>query len=76
MHKYTFWYKRWFFWKKQVIVGHKLEGNTMNLYFEDGSIMTIPSWDKHALKLKQDWVLAVKRNAEAQAGVDFKTNIK
>jgi hypothetical protein len=38
--------------------------------------MTIPGWDKYALRLKLDWVLAVKKNAESQTGVDIKLNTK
>lgn len=44
----------------------------MSLYYEDGGIKTIPSWSKYSLRLKQDWVLAVKKNMEQQTGMDIK----
>ena len=73
MSRYKFKYKRWLFWKTEIVVGHKLENDTMVLYKEDGGLKTIPFWSKHSLVLGADWALSVKKNLEQQTGVDIKT---
>jgi hypothetical protein len=77
--KYVFSYRRFLLWKKKTIIGHSLDQQTdiMNLYLEDGGIETIPQWIKkgYSVKLGQDWVLAVKKNAEKTTGVDLKLEV-
>lgn len=73
MFKYRFYWKRWLFWTSREVVGHKLSDNTMVLYFENGGLETIPHWHHYKLKLGADWALSVKKNTEAQTGVDLKT---
>jgi len=74
--KYKFFYKRFLFWSSETVVGHKLEdNNSMTLYYEDGGIKTIPDWSKYALRLKADWVLAVKKNMDNQTGMDIKVKM-
>ena len=70
--KYYFRYKRYFYWKKTAVIGHKLEDNCMTLYKEDGGIETIPDWSKYSLRLEADWVLAVKKNMDNSSGMDIK----
>ena len=72
MQEYNFYYKRAFFWSKEKVVGHGLDGNTMTLWKKDGSLMTIAQWDKFSMKLESDWILAVKKNTEQQTGVELK----
>ncbi|MEY2859112.1 MAG: hypothetical protein RLZZ74_3425 [Cyanobacteriota bacterium] len=74
--KYIFKYRKKFLWKKIEVIGHKLEGNTMALYLENGGIQTIPNWDQYSLKLGVDWVIAVKENMESQTGTDIKLAVK
>lgn len=74
--KYIFKYRRKFLWKKIEVIGHKLEGETMVLYKEDGGIHTIPRCHDCSLKLGLDWVLAVKENMESQTGTDIKLAVK
>ena len=78
MTKYKFKYKRKFFWRSYEVVGHNLDNdsNVMTIFFENGSLMTIPKWGECSLSLGVDWALAVRKNAEAQTGVELKTNIK
>jgi hypothetical protein len=74
--KYIFKYKRRFFWRKIEVIGHKLEGETMVLYREDGGLLTIPRWHDCSLRLGVDWVLAVKDKMESESGTSIKLNVK
>lgn len=67
---YIFKYKRWFFWKKKTVVGHKLdkELNRMDLYFPDGTIYSVPEWSKCELYLGHDWLLFTKKQMEKESG--------
>jgi hypothetical protein len=68
--EYKFTYRRRFFWKTLVVEGHRFEKETnrMELFFKDGSVLSISQWSKYDLKLGTDWVLAVKKQMEKEAG--------
>jgi hypothetical protein len=68
--KYKFKYKKGFFWKSVTVTGHQTikEMDRMDLIKEDGSIISLSQWSKYDLKLGQDWVLAVKKTMEKEAG--------
>lgn len=53
-----------------IIQGHRYEQamNKMVLFFQDGSIREIPNWSSREVVLGVDWVLAVKKQMEAQSG--------
>lgn len=44
----------------------------MVLYFENGGIQTIASWDDCEMKLGTDWVLVTKNRMEQESGQDVK----
>lgn len=68
--KYLLKYRRRFFWKKVVVIGHRYEElfDKLVIYLEDGGVEEICRWSKCDLRLGQDWALAVKKNAEEKAG--------
>lgn len=74
---YVFYYKKYFFWRKINVIGHKLdeEKNMMVLHTDGGGLQTIINWNKYSMKLKKDWVLAVKENLEKQTGIDVKLSV-
>jgi len=53
-----------------IIQGHRYEQsmNKMVLFFQDGSVREIPNWSSREVVLGVDWVLAVKKQMEAQSG--------
>jgi hypothetical protein len=67
---YEFKWKRWVLWQNKAVIGHRLdkEINRMDLYLQDGSIYSIPQWDKCTLKLGTDWVLFTKKQMEKESG--------
>lgn len=67
---YIFRWKRFFLWKKQKVIGHRYEPdqNKMILYLQNGSVREIAKWDNCEVFLGQDWVLAVKKDAELKSG--------
>jgi len=75
--KYKFSYKRSFFWKTYTIVGHNYDQGLdhMVLFFEDGGLLAIPKWKDCSVRLKQDWVLAQKKQMEREAGQSIPFNI-
>ena len=68
---YAIKFKTWHGWRTEKIVGHSYMAPTdkMLLYFPDGSVREIPRWKEREVILGQDWVLAVKKQMESQAGV-------
>lgn len=76
--QYEIKYKRWLFWKKIKVVGHRYESTAdkMALYFADGSIREIPQWSKCEVVLGTDWVLAVKKDLETKAGQAIPLNVE
>lgn len=75
--KYILKYKKGWFWKKVVVIGHNYDAaqDKMILFFEDGGVREISEWRKCEIKLGQDWVLARKKQMEAESGVDVKLNV-
>ena len=67
---YVFRWKRYFFWKKQIVTGHKLEEdqNKMVLILPDGGLEEIKDWNKCVVKLGADWVLVTKDSIQEEAG--------
>jgi hypothetical protein len=57
-------------WRMFIIQGHRYEQsmNKMVLFFQDGSVREIPNWSSREVVLGVDWVLAVKKQMEAQSG--------
>jgi hypothetical protein len=68
--RYKFYFRRKFFWRSFVVIGHKYEASVdkMLLFFEDGGVQEIKNFKNCEVKLKQDWVLAQKKSLEAQTG--------
>lgn len=64
-------------WARRVVIGHKYAADIdrMTLYAEDGSIEEVPSWSKYHAKLGTDWVLAVKKKMEQEAGAAIPVNV-
>lgn len=77
MNTYKFKYRKNLFWKTETVIGHglNLEANRMDLYFEDGSILSIGKWSEHDVRLGTDWVLFTKNNMEKEAGRDIKLSV-
>jgi hypothetical protein len=77
---YIFKYKKGFIWKSIKAAGHRLhpELNRMDVHREDGTILSIGSWDKCDLQLGKDWILFTKTQMEAESGQNIKLqpNIK
>ncbi len=75
--KYILKYKKGWFWKKVVVIGHNYDQtqDKMILFFEDGGVREIAEWKKCEIQLGQDWVLARKKAMEAESGVDVKLNV-
>lgn len=73
-----------FEWKSILVAGHGLDkigegdidNKTMVLYLKDGSLMTIRDWQSCELKLGTDWVIATKKNMEAESGQNVKLNTR
>lgn len=70
MNWYNFKYKRFLFAKTIKASGHRYdhEHHRMDVYHSDGSITSIPQWDKYTLYLGTDWVLFTKKQMEKEAG--------
>lgn len=68
--KYVFKFKKGFFWKKKVVIGHKYnrEMDRLALLFENGGIYEVANWSKYDCDLGSDWAAAVKKDLEKQAG--------
>ena len=68
--KYKFKYRKGWFWKTYSVVGHRYEESQdkMALYFENGSIREISHWKDCEVFLGVDWVLAVQKAKEKEAG--------
>jgi len=75
--KYALRYKKGLFWRKAIVVGHNYDQSQdkMILFFEDGGVREISEWRKCEIKLGQDWVIARKKQMEAESGVDVKLNV-
>ena len=67
---YVFKYRRYFFWTKITVSGHKLEEekDKMLLFYPDGGVREIRKWSEYELWLQSDWVLATKESIKEEAG--------
>lgn len=67
---YVFKYRRRLLWKSETVNGHRYEQSQdkMVIYFPDGAVRELSSWSKCEVSLGSDWVLAMKKNMEKQAG--------
>ena len=74
---YKFKYKRKWFWKTEKVVGHAYQENQdkMCLYYEDGSVRELAEWSKCECKLGTDWVRAIQKKMEREAGVQVPVNV-
>jgi hypothetical protein len=77
MITYDFQYKRFFFWRKIKVIGHNYQPQTgkMDLWLPDGSMYSMRYWKRYNLRLGQDWVLAVKKQNEKDAGQAVPLNL-
>ena len=68
--QYVFRYRRHFFWRKLIIVGHEFQPRTkkMVVYFPDGSLREIKNWNDCEVRLGVDWVLVTERKIKEEAG--------
>lgn len=68
--QYKFHWKRRFFWKSKTVIGHSFtaDQDKMVLYYPNGEVQEIAKWSKCEVYLGVDWVLAVKKNMEKEAG--------
>lgn len=79
---YKFIYKRdgFFSFSKTIdkVVGHKYmqDQDKMVIYKEDGSLQEIAKWSLCAVTLGTDWVAAIKKTMEQEAGTVVPLNIK
>lgn len=67
---YKIKYRRRFFWKTLVIAQHHLlkDLDRMDLFFPDGSVLSLSQWSRYDMRLGVDWVLATKKQMEKEAG--------
>jgi hypothetical protein len=74
---YKIFYRKRFFWKRILVVGHRLdkELNRMDFYIPDGSIMSLTKWDRYDMKLGIDWVLFTKKQMEKESGQQIPLNV-
>ena len=72
--EYFFKYRRGFFWKKIKVDGHVYRPDTdrMDLFFKDGTLLSIGKWSECDLRLGKDWLLRTKSDMEAESGLDIK----
>ena len=77
-YKFTFKKSRALLWRSEKIIGHNLvqKANRMDLFYENGSILSIACWDEYDLRLGTDWVNATQKTMEKESGKDIKLNIK
>lgn len=71
---YKFKYKKGWFWKTETIIGHQLqiEANRMDLFYADGTILSVGGWDQCDLSLGKDWIEYTKAQMEEESGADIK----
>lgn len=72
---YNLKFKRGFFWKTlKNVKGHQLhaELDRMDVFFNDGSLLSIPQWSKITMKLGPDFFLHQKQHLESVTGQDLK----
>lgn len=76
MSYYYFKYRR-FLPKKIKAIGHKFHSDLdrMDVFCEDGSLVSIPKWSQCYLYLGSDWVLYTKKQMEKEAGQVVPLNI-
>jgi hypothetical protein len=69
MMTYKIKIRRKWFWKTYVVTGHRFEAavGKMVLFFPDGSLREIARWNECEMILGTDWVLAAKKQMEAEA---------
>jgi hypothetical protein len=67
---YRFSYRRRLFWRTFVVIGskHEPQNDKMVLFFPDGGLREIARWSRCEARLGADWVAAMKKQMEAQAG--------
>ena len=77
MHYYIRWKKKFIWHTDGPLKGHRLdkELNRMDMFFADGSLKSIPQWNKCTMKLGTDWVLFTKDAMEQEAGREIKLKV-
>lgn len=70
---YKFKYRRKWFWHSIKVAGHKYDPaqDKIILYLENGAIREIKDWKNCEVNLDTDWVLAVQKQMEEQAGTSI-----
>lgn len=78
MNRYVFKWKRNFFWRSRIVVGHNFaaDQNKMILYYEDGGLEEIAFWTSCSIRLGKDWVDATRKEMEKKAGLSIPLNVK
>lgn len=63
---YTVHYKKYFFWKKIKVKGHRFEKeiDRMDFYLPDDTVFSIGQWSKCDMKLGLDWVLVMQKQKQ------------
>lgn len=78
---YRFSFRRprslWPIWRTLKVTGHRYEPaqDKVVLFFPDGGIREISRWRECEVRLGADWVLAVQKAMEAQAGQAVPVNV-
>lgn len=74
---YRFKWRRCWLWKSVAVIGHRWDQpqDKMVLYFPDGGQRELRRWTKCEVQLGTDWVVAMKKHAESQAGVAVPLNV-
>ena len=58
------------FWRSYKVRGHNLnEVGRMDLFLEDGSIISLSDWNKYDMKLGLDFIAHNQKEMSKQAGV-------
>lgn len=78
MLRYKFTYRRWIFWKTEMVSGHKYEEkiDKMVIYYPDGGLKEIKHWKNCELKLGADWFAQTKKAMENSIGQNIPVNVE
>lgn len=77
MKKYKFKFKRFLFWKSITAIGHSYlkDMDRMDIFKENGGVLSISKWSNCDLSLGSDWVLASKEKMESESGVPIRLEV-
>ena len=61
-------------WISEEVVGHKYHAETdhMDLFYQNGTLLSIGDWKRCDLKLGKDWIMFTKAMMEEETGQSIK----